>query len=180
MPTAYYMRFMKGHHGALDRIGGLPSHVPLAFPRCPYSGQEMAFLAQIYCARPRFSLPETLCVQLYQRQGVGQGDDPCPVAVRVPLGAPVNTGNQGTCQPRIILHDITWEERIDPESEPDFPEDLPLYESKIGGICLHSYLFSESDCFLMQLKEEPGNFNFAGRTCIMCLSEGERLKVYLG
>jgi hypothetical protein len=139
----------------------------------------MAFLAQFYCAPPRLALTNTLCVQLYQAQDVGEGGDPVPVAVRVPLDAPANISNRETPQRGAVPHDITWEERTDPEVEPSFPEDLPLYRSKVGGICLHSYMFGESERFLMQLKEQPGNFNFAGRTCILCLAPDESLKVYL-
>lgn len=180
MPVAYYMQFTKGHHGALDRLGGLPSHLPPAFPVCPDSGQELAFLAQFYCAPPRLDLEDTLCVQLYQAQDVGEGGDPVPVAVTVPLGSPANTDNRGTPQPRVVPHDVTWEERIDPDAEPDFPDDLPLYGSKVGGFCLHSYLFGESEQFVMQLKEEPGDFNFAGRTCIVCLAADAAARVHLG
>ena len=180
MPVAYYMRFTKGRHGAPDRFGGLPTHLPPVFPVCPGSGQEMAFLAQFYCAPPRLGLPDTLCVQLYQALDVGEGGEPAPVAVRVPLGSFTNTDNRGTPQPRVVPHDAAWEERMDPDAEPNFPDDLPLYGSKVGGLCLHSYLIGEAERFVMQLKEEPGNFNFAGRTCIVCLSTDESLKVYLG
>lgn len=45
MPAAFYMKFRKGE-GSKDRLGGLPSHLPLVLPKCTYSGEEMAFLAQ--------------------------------------------------------------------------------------------------------------------------------------
>jgi hypothetical protein len=180
MPVAYYMRFVKGHHGALDRVGGLPSHLPPAVPLCPTSGQEMAFLAQFYCTLPRLGLSNTLCVQLYQAHDVGEGGDPVPVAIRVPIGSPANINNGGRPHPQVVSHDVCWEERKDPDAEPPFPDDLPLYQSKIGGLCLHSDLFGESEQFLMQLKEEPGNFNFAGRTCLLSLADDGSLKVYLG
>jgi hypothetical protein len=178
MVMAYYAKFVKGHHGALDRIGGLPSHLPLAFPAC-LSGQQMAFLGQVYCEPPRLSLAEVLCIQLYQDPDVGEGGDPCPVAVALPIDAPANKDRHGILQPQIVPHDIAWEKRIDPDTEPGFPADLPLHQSKVGGFCLHSYLFDESDQFVMQMKEDPGEFNFAGRTCIVCLAKDRKLKVYL-
>ena len=32
MIPAWYMKFIPGHHGTLDRMGGLPSHLPPVFP----------------------------------------------------------------------------------------------------------------------------------------------------
>lgn len=180
MPESQYMQFTKGHHGALDRLGGLPSHLPTAFPICAGSGEEMAFLAQFYCTPRRLDLSNTLCVHLYQSPDVGEGGDQVPVAVGVNVDSPVNLDNQGTRQPRVVPHDVAWDVRADPDAEPDYPDDLPLYSSKIGGQCLHSYLFGDSERFVLQLKEEPGNFNFAGRTCIVCIAADASLKVYLG
>lgn len=78
MSVAYYMEFAKGHQGTLDRIGGLPTHLPQAFPICSDSGQEMAFLAQLYASHDRFNVPGALCIQLYQCLGVDvMGILPC-------------------------------------------------------------------------------------------------------
>jgi hypothetical protein len=180
MIAAHYMHFSKGHRGGLDRLGGYPSHKPLTFPASPVSGEQMAFLAQFYCAPDRLNLKDALCVQLYQAVDVGAGGDPVPVAVIVPFGSRSNSGNEGTLQPRVVPHDVTWEERMDPDIEPPFPGDLSLYGSKVGGLCLHADLFGRSERFLMQLKEKPGNFNFAGRTCIVSLCMDATLNVYLG
>jgi hypothetical protein len=179
MPVAFYMKFRQGHHGSQDRLGGVPSHLPPAFPKCDYSGEEMAFLGQFYCGVPRLDLPDTLCIQLYQDRHVGEGGDPCPVEVRVPLGAAPNDEGLGLQQKGVIAHDIEYEERVDPDTEPEFPEDLPLYSSKIGGLCL-SCSVEEPDRYLLQLDEDPGDFNFAGRNCIVAVTPDGQLKVYLG
>jgi hypothetical protein len=178
MSTAHYMQFIKGHHGAMDRIGGLPTHLPAVFP-VALDGRSMAFLAQFYCAPTRLNLPDTRCIQLYQDRDVGEGGGPWPTAIRVPLDAPLNTANSGTQLPMIKPHDITWETRVDPDSEPASPDDLPLYGSKIGGLCLNMDSFETSDRFLMQLREYPGSFNFAGRKCVVCITADGALKVQL-
>lgn len=178
MSVAYYMKFARGDHGAPDRIGGVPTHLPPAFPVCQDSGLAMAFLLQIYC--PPLSLPDVLCLQLYQAQDVGNGGNPLPVAVAIPSRSPLNTDSKGTAQRRIGTHDITWKEQIDPDCEPTFPEDLPLYESKVGGLCLHSRVFKGiGEQFLLQIKEEPADFNFAGCTCIVSRLESGALATYL-
>jgi hypothetical protein len=138
----------------------------------------MAFLAQFYCVVPRLDLPDTLCIQVYQDRHVGEGGDPRPVAVRVPVGAAPNNEGLGLQQARIIPHDIEYEERVDPDTEPEFPEDLPMYKSKIGGLCL-SLSVEQPDRYLLQLNEAPGDFNFAGRNCIITVTPDGQLKVCL-
>jgi hypothetical protein len=177
MPIAYYMKFRKGQ-GSQDRLGGLPSHLPPAFPKCDYADEEMAFLAQFYCVAPRLKLPGTLCIQIYQDRDVGEGGLPCPVAIRVTFGAAANAEGLGLQQKGIIAHDIEYAERVDPDTEPEFPQDLPLYESKIGGLCLFSPP-EEPGQYILQLGENPGDFNFAGRLCVVCMTPDGQLKVSL-
>jgi hypothetical protein len=69
------------------------------------------------------------------------------------------------------------EEGVDPDSEPEFP-DLPLYDGNIGGLCPFSSV-EEPDRYLLQLQEDPGDFNFAGRMCIVRASPDGQLKVRL-
>src|SRR5262245_13607109 len=129
MIPAWYMRFVPGHHGALDRVGGVPTHLPRDLPTA-YEGHPLLFLAQFYCDGVRLNLPGTLCLQLYQDQPDG---DPIPVPVLVPLDAELNASGQGVPYPGVLLHDIEWEYREDPdESDADM---LELAKSKIGGLC---------------------------------------------
>src|SRR6185295_4945045 len=106
MSIAYYMNFTEGHHGALDRIGGLPTHLPTSFPTCLDTGEQMAFLSQFYSTRERFNLPGILCIQMYQCLGIDEGEDPHPLALLVPVGAQVNDQKSGRQQPTIVSHDI--------------------------------------------------------------------------
>ena len=59
-----YMRFVSGHHGSLDRVGGIPTHLP---PE-DLGGNlaQMYFVGQFYCSESRLNLPGTLCLQIYQ------------------------------------------------------------------------------------------------------------------
>src|SRR5687768_5117210 len=110
------MQFLPGHHGALDRVGGLPSHLPPAWPN-NYDGQPLRFLAQFYCDGTRLNLPGVLCLQVYQDHPEGT---PVPVPVFVPLGAEPNAARVGVTDPGVIPHDIEWKYREDPdESDSD-------------------------------------------------------------
>ena len=100
MKPAFYMQFVNGHFGSLDRTGGLPTHLPPEFPLCP-SGKVMAFLAQFYCTDERLTLPGTLCIQLYQDVDVDMGGGPWPVAVSVPVVAKPNIEGLGVSQPTV-------------------------------------------------------------------------------
>lgn len=174
MRTAYYMSFVAGHRRGLDRTGGLPTRLPPEFPRCSNSGEEMAFLAQFSTSPERLDLPSTFCIQLYQCVDVDEGDDPLPVAVRVPIGAPPSREHQGRVHPSVGRFEIEWEARDDPDEIPVGPdpseEELRLTGSKMGGTPYHDDALEPGATFLIQLREEPAGFNFAGR---MCEAHGE-------
>ena len=87
MIPAWYIKFKKGHHGSLDRVGGLPTHVPPEYP--VDDGEMLQFVAQFECDAERLPVADTFLLQIYR-------GDPCsstadPVAVRVPFGAKENT-----------------------------------------------------------------------------------------
>lgn len=52
MKPAFYMRFLEGHSGrSVDRVGGLPTHLPERFPRfTTHSGEEREELAFVSLA----------------------------------------------------------------------------------------------------------------------------------
>jgi hypothetical protein len=125
------MRFSEGPDDTLDRIGGLPTHLPAAFPTYEPSGEVLAFIAQIYCTPERLAIPNTLCVHLYQEV------EPLPVAIRVPSDARENRNNLGRAHPSIRQFRIDWEMKNDPEEITDnfeyTDEERQLMESKVGG-----------------------------------------------
>jgi len=181
LKPAWYMNFAEGHSGnTLDKIGGLPSHIPDAFPRYEPTDEELAFIAQIYCTTERLAIPGTLCIQLYQEIDYG----PLPVAIRVPVGAKENTDQLGLIHPRIRKYEIHWEQEDDPETIPDDWEltekERRLMQSKVGG----TPHYTDDDLeighrYLFQMREDPAGFNFAGRHAIVTIDADGLLDVRL-
>jgi hypothetical protein len=170
--TAWYMRLTSGHHGAIDRLGGLPSHLPPAVPRNP-EGRPLRFLAQFECGE-RLPLPGGY-LHLYQDD---PEYDPLPVAVLVPVGAPRNTGGAVEPQPGVRPFDVDWERRDDPAEATD--DDVELTASKAGGTCYFLDALRPAERLLLQLRQFPAAFNFGGYTAVVAVSEGSELRVGLG
>lgn len=175
MIPAHYMKFVPGQHGQLDRIGGLPTHLPPEFPLSPNSGQQMAFLGQFYEHPERLPLDGALCIHLYQCL---EDYDPWPVVVAVPKSAPLNLNQEGTPQPDVQPFDVEWEYREDPENFDHWQTDL--CDSKAGGTCYFSFDLNPHDSLLLQLSEDPGGFNFGGYTPVIVRTSDGRLQVRLG
>lgn len=170
MNPAWYMCFSAGGDNDVDKIGGLPTHLPEVFPVCNSTGEELAFIAQIYCTNERLAVPNTLCVQLYQ----DLEDDPLPVAIRLPLGAKANSENVGCVHPDIRRLRIDWQLEHDPDEVPDSLEltdnERRLMESKVGGTPYYTDdELPQGHTYLFQLCEDPGGFNFADRKVIVTM-----------
>jgi hypothetical protein len=124
-----------------------------------------------------------LCIQLYQCRDVGMGGDPMPVAMKVPIGAVLNTQKVGVIQPGVGLYDVLWEQKTDPDTVPCGPdptdEELRLAASKAGGTPYFDNAVQAGTTFLLQLEEEPPGFNFAGRMTIITLNSDDELHVSL-
>jgi hypothetical protein len=180
------MRFQPGHHGnSFDRIGGVPTHLPDSVPRsAAASGEELAFIAQFYCTPERLNIPGTLCIQLYQEADVGEGGDPLPVAIQVPLGARENGRKLGIVHPGINPYEIFWEAKDDPDELPDdlglSDETAYLLDSKIGGTpCYTDDELPAGHRYLLQLDQMPAGFNFADRRAMVTLGPDQKLHVRL-
>jgi hypothetical protein len=143
----------------------------------------MAFLAQFYCTPERLNLAGTQCVQLYQCRDVGMGGDPVPVAIRVAIGSEPNSQKSGIVQPSVGQYDISWLPTDDPDVLPDGPdpteEELQLTKSKVGGIPYFADNLTPGETYLLQLKEGPADFNFAGRMVVVSLGVDDDLHVSL-
>jgi hypothetical protein len=174
MRKAHYMKFLDGHHGGLDRLGGLPTHLPPTFPLSLSTGQDMTFLGQFYCHPGRLELDGVLCVQLYQGP---PEDEPCPVVVVVPIGAPINSASLAT-QHLGPPFDITWEERDDPDEVENWQTELAA--SKAGGTCYFWGMIQPGERLLLQLWQQPGQFNFGGYTAVVVQTTSGELEVRLG
>jgi hypothetical protein len=172
---AWYMRFTPDHMGSPDRVGGLPSHLPPAFPLSPHTGRPMGFLAQFYCHPERLPLPDLLCLQVYQ---VLEDYDPFPAIVAVPVGAAENVAGDGVSKPGVRPHDIAWEGRPDPDAVD--PWQTELAESKAGGVCYFSDCLRVNEQLALQLSEQPCGLNFGGYTLVVAVGTGGQIRAALG
>jgi hypothetical protein len=124
-----------------------------------------------------------LCVQLYQCLHVDDGDDPQPIAIKVPIGAEPNVAKLGLVQPHVVVRGIEWETKLDPDDMPYSPavspEVLELYQSKAGGAIPFKDALPPDAKVLFQLTEHPVDFNFGGLTAIVYLDPNEDLQVTL-
>jgi hypothetical protein len=174
MRRVYYMKFVKCNKGSLDRVGGLPTHLPPYFPKSSLTGKELGFLFQIYCDNEKLQLPETLCIQVYQSVDINNGDDGEPIIVKVPINSPINNEMKGTISPELAQYDIEWEEGNEPDALPDFmncsPEHLKWMNSKLGGALPPEF---NDRIFIGWIAEHPCDFNFGGILTILLDDNGE-------
>lgn len=166
MVPAWYMQFVPGHHGAADRIGGLPTHLPPSFP-ISGDGRPLRFLAQFECDGVRLAIPGTQFLHVYQ-------DDPeygpWPIIVPVPNGAAENNARAGQEQPGVAAFDVAWEYREDPLEAGD--DDVGLAQSKAGGTCYFLDAVQPGERLLLQLRQYPAGINFGGYTMVVTVAGG--------
>jgi hypothetical protein len=165
-------------------VGGAPTHLPKVFPKCRgfhSCGLELAFLAQFYRLDSLPFLKGILCLQLYQCPQVDNGGDPLPIVISVPRGAALNKKQQGVIAPTVVPHSIECNARDDPaEIDIDNPSYEQYIQSKIGGTPFHSDLVEEGEQFILQLQEEPANFNFGGETLLVVKTAARKLETRFG
>lgn len=174
MSKVFYMKFKKVSRGALDKVGGLPTHLPPCFPVSTFTGKQLGFLFQMYCDSNRLPVEGTLCIQVYQSINIDSGDDGEPVVIKVPLDAPLNKRNEGTIHPEVAEYDILWEEGTEPDYLPDYLDDsiesYKMLDSKLGGAVPPGF---SNEKFLGWVAEEPIDFNFGGLLCIILKDNSE-------
>lgn len=173
MKKVFYINFENSHNGALNRVGGLQTHLPSSFPVSPSTGKELGFLMQIYCD-DKLPIQDTLCIQVYQSVDIDSGDDGEPVAVKVPLNAPLNEERKGLIHPQIGNYDIVWEAATEPDILPETLDhsldDLKMMSSKLGGATPSEFT---NEKFIGWVAEYPVDFNFGGVLCLLMKDDGE-------
>jgi len=185
MSQAYYMVPVQGVTDHPDRVGGLPNHLPPAFPVCRGCGEQMAFLFQLYCTPERLCLDGVLCLHCYQCPHVDEGCTTLPEIVAVPCGAPLNCHKVGVRQSNVVPHGIQWALEMDPDRWPDKESDRRalsphVYTSKVGGV--YPPLLAHKDpgaVIIAQIGEYPYEFNFADRDLHIYLGSDGKIKAYL-
>jgi len=158
MTTAYYAKYSPGHHGARDRIGGIPTHLPPQYPMCNDCNEPLTFIMQLYVDDKDLFDDSWLALQLYECKTCYE-----PSLIAIDKGARLNAKNEGVPLSQIDYQlsnmgvpssrvewgeyvqwqDITWERRDDPEPTDDIaqfwdddnlkPEFAYLGHDKLGG-----------------------------------------------
>lgn len=161
MPIAYYMKFEIGHKGSKNRIGGQPTFISKkSWPK--EDDEYYGFLMELWVDGVRLSIPNTICLQIFQ--SIDEGDDPTPIAIPIPPNCRKREEND-----KLIIHpnareyDIHFEPVEEPDELPKYGIELaPYFKSKLGGLDPW-----ERDIkgrrFLGQIHEQPLDFNFGGK-----------------
>ena len=166
MIPAWYMTFRRGHSGGLDRIGGIPTHLPPDFPRSPDPDSSLVFLAQFECHPERLALPDTFLLQVYLHVTGGMET---PVVIRVGHDAEENVDGVGVPYPDVVPHDVEWTYREDPDESME--SDRSLAEAKVWGCCYYFDALEPGERLLLNLTEEPGRFDFGGDELMFAINE---------
>lgn len=167
MAIGYYMRFVEGHHGSTDFIGGVPSHLPDVYPIHSATNLPMSFIAQFHVDGIRLEIPGKSFLHLY----LPPVDwDPDPLIVLLPQNAQLNSTESGAKDKWAMEFDIAWDIVDDPDSEPDIAEIdryISLARSKAKGLNLYKHCLDDGEELLLQLSEDPCNINFGGSKCLI-------------
>ncbi|MFB0843465.1 hypothetical protein [Paenibacillus oleatilyticus] len=126
----------------LDKIGGVPTHKPEKFP-IYLEDEKYGFVMQIYCDKEKFpNIEGVLCWQIYQ----DVNEEDIPIIIEVPIGAELNTNNEGTPINRLKERIIYYEKGLEPDVleiglgiYSDEEEDK-YFSSKIGGAIPEDYM----------------------------------------
>lgn len=173
MPTAYYFDFKLGHHGAPNRVGGQPSHVPINKPWPASEDDYWGFIMQLVVDGTRLRVSDAAYLHLYQP--IDDGDDPTPYVVIVPPDAPPNSSGSVVESPFVECWDVDFVKREDPPAMPTAInlESANLMKSKLGGLDP----WGGSEELLLQLAVGVVGFNFGGTMCSVYRDENGDLSV---
>ena len=136
---SYRMHFCNEYTGQLNKFGGLPTHLPTAWPKDIYSGNELTFLCQLYCDGVKLAIENILCIQIYQWIDSDGQEGSDPIVVPVPMDAKENLHGEGISHPMLQEGDIRFEEVIEEVIEEHAKNSLSdekglhLWESKLKG-----------------------------------------------
>ena len=176
---AHYMEFSNKYTGKLNKYGGFPTHLPPQWPEDDVFG-EWTFLCQFYCDGKILSIPDTLCIQIYQlfMDGCEASD---PVIIQVPLGAKKNTEELGIADVYLGEGDINfkevWEE-ITKESAGELEDKngVFLQASKLGGWCPADEIRDKKFLGMISDGDAFSPFNWGGVDLFMFLDEENQVK----
>jgi hypothetical protein len=163
MGVAYYMKFIEGHKGSKNKVGGQPIYIPEYKPWSKEDDKYYGFLLELNVDGKILNIPDTQSIQIYQ--SIEYGDDPQPVIIQVSYYAKINLAGNILVHQDANAWDIEFEKRVDPDILDEIKmEDHNLFKSKLKGIDPWSD-FERDYKFLGQISEAPINLNFGGMLC---------------
>lgn len=171
MKVSYHMNFGKGYSGALNKYGGLPTHLPLQWPQI--DGCNLSFLFQIYCDQEKLAIPDTLCIQGYQL--IEDGDYNSDIVImQLPLNAQSNIRNEGVRDFTLEEGDILFQKVFEyDEYNENIDKGINIFSSKLQGWYPEDE-FSEQGRFLGWLNdEEPFCIGANNKLCLFLNSENK-------
>ena len=145
--TSWVMTYHRRTVGTPDRVGGLPSHLPHAWPRCQMCQARMGFAGQLYSS-DRLPLGDHLSLQFYVcedcRVEYEGANDSIPIHMEMlPPTAPENLRKRGVRARSQPIRYISYSAVEDFMDQRTFnrrkltEEDLPdghLRADKVGGL----------------------------------------------
>ncbi len=157
----------------IDKIGGLPTHKPVSFPKYP-SGNEKGFVMQIYCDQEKFTgFSNVLCWHIYAN--INEHGD--YEIVEVPVGAEINN-NEGKEISRLEERIIYYEEGEEPDIL-NYDDEIDDYlTSRIGGSIPEDYIDYEKE-FIGWIYESICDYelNFGGRKMTLMKNKSGSLEI---
>jgi hypothetical protein len=144
---SWVMEYYRRAAGTLDRVGGLPRHLPHVWPRRQLCQGRMGFVGQLYCG-DRLPLSGHLAAQFYVcddcRETFDQANDRVPIHLELlPPTAEVNTSRTGVRCPSQPLRYIAYTPVQDSMDQWAFDRRKPaegdlrdkhLRRDKVGGL----------------------------------------------
>lgn len=164
MKVSYHMSFDKDYSGALNKYGGLPTHLPSKWPQI--DGCNLSFLFQIYCDQEKLVIPDTLCVQGYQLIEGGDYNSDI-IIIQLPLNAQKNVRNEGIHDFTLGEGDILFQKVFEyDEYYENVDRGINVFSSKLQGWYPENE-FSEQRKFLGWLNdEEPFYIGANNKLCL--------------
>lgn len=138
---SWVMEYSTRPGGTLDRVGGVPSHLPYTWPRCQACQGQMAFVGQLYSS-DWLPLDDHLALQFYVCDRCRERRKWMHMEA-LPTASPANdrrTGVRCGSQPRQYIHYTPVDDSMDQwafQRRQLTEEDLPdkhLRRDKVGGL----------------------------------------------
>lgn len=140
--VSWVMEYVTRPGAALDRVGGLPSHLAYQWPRCQSCHEQLAFVGQLY-AGDGLPLDGHLALQFYVCQDCQEEHRGWLHMEALPPTAPANDRRVGVrcrSQPRRYIRYSPVEDSMDQwafnrgaVTAEDLPDDH-LLKDKVGGL----------------------------------------------